>query len=344
MNRASRSTGGSALTDLLRLRADLAAAIREFFAQRGVLEVHPPCLGPAAMDPALASVAADAADGDGNQLYLQTSPESAMKRLLSAGSGDIYYLGPVWRGGEQGRWHSVEFTLLEWYRVGYSHYDLMAELAELIEHCRISLSKHKATVPAAEGCGLAKRSVEYLSYRQACLDQAGVDPLTVSREQLQEAIARAGIELHSCAANSSAGSEVDLDRDELLDLLLSHVVAMQLGHSRITFLTAFPASQAALARLDEADPRTARRFELFMDGLEIANGYHELTDPGAQRQRFKQEQQQRRAAGSPVHELDHSLLAALERGLPDCAGVAVGFDRLLAVFLGADSLAEVRSE
>ena len=305
------------------------------------------------MDPALASVAVDTVDEHGRQLYLQTSPESAMKQLLAAGSGDIFYLGPAWRGDERGRWHAVEFTLLEWYRIGYDHHELMREVAELVAYCQAAMSRLElgqqnwqgrqsvgadgptgsAGVGERQGNSIssADRPVEYLTYQQAFSDWLAVDPLQASYSQLMQTLARSDL--------NYSGST--LSRDEALDLLLSQVVSTQLGHGGITFLTGFPASQAALARLDDADPRTARRFELFMDGLEIANGYHELTDAVIQRQRFEAEQAVRQQAGLPVHAIDERLLAALESGLPECAGVALGVDRLLAVLSGAGSLAEV---
>ncbi|ABM62742.1 EF-P lysine aminoacylase EpmA [Halorhodospira halophila] len=290
------------------------ARIRGFFAERGVVEVQPPCLGPAAMDPALESIPVPGAAADGDAAYLQTSPESAMKAMLAAGSSDIYYLGPAWRGGERGRWHATEFTLLEWYRIGFDHHRLMDE------------------VSALAALLVGDRPVERWSYQEAFRRYAGVDPLDDADDALRDALADQGIDLHGAAPS----------RDDALDLLLSHAVGPALGHGQLTFLYGFPASQAALARLDDADPRTARRFECFIDGLEIANGYHELTDPAAQRARFEAEQAERRGAGQPVYDLDERLLGALERGVPDCAGVALGVDRLLAVALGAESLAAVR--
>ncbi len=300
-------------TTLRRVGQELAR-IRRFFAARGVLEVQPPCLGPAAMEPALASIPVPGAGRDGGTAYLQTSPESAMKAMLAAGSGDIYYLGPAWRGGECGRWHTSEFTLLEWYRVGFDHHRLITEVAELAQAV------------------LGRRPVVRLTYRDAFVRYAGVDPLADSEGALQAALQYQGIHVHGAAPG----------RDEALDLLLSHTVGPALGQGTLTFLEGFPASQAALARLDDGDPRTARRFELFVDGLEIANGYHELTDPAAQRARFEAEQAERRRNGQPVHELDERLLSALEQGVPDCAGVALGVGRLFAVAMGAESLHEVQ--
>lgn len=333
--------------DRLHQRAALLNAMRGFFAERGVMEVQPPCLGPAAMDPELTSVAAQVTDAEGRPLYLHTSPESAMKQLIAAGSGDIFYLGPAWRGGERGRWHSIEFTLLEWYRIGYDHYALMHELAELVDYCRRAVSEAAGgALPQPQDANregysrAAGYATEYLTYQQAFLDYAGVDPLTTSREQLLVAVQSSGIDLHEDPHNPSSSA---LSRDQLLDLLLSHTISLHLGNAGLTFLTGFPASQAALARLDDSDPRTAQRFELFMEGLEIANGYHELTDAVTQRRRFAQERELRRVTGLPVHNPDERLLAALESGLPPCAGVALGVDRLLAILVGGQSLTEISS-
>ncbi|MBK1733868.1 hypothetical protein CKO15_00950 [Halorhodospira abdelmalekii] len=371
-------------------RAQLLAELRAFFAARGVIEVQPSGLGRAAsMDPGLSSLAVPEAGPSGEVRYLQTSPESAMKQWLAAGSGDLYYLGPAWRGGEFGRWHAAEFTLLEWYRIGWDHRDLMGEVAELVREVAARLAASSLPAPslpeaALPAATLARYPVEHLTYRQAFVEYAGVDPLAATPEALDSALQRHGVELFGvegsldspgaaegvAAGTGGVGGDLpgrDADeqaqrqRDERLDLLLSHVVAPQLGRGALTFVEAFPASQAALARLEPgaetneetgastagcaAPSATARRFELFIDGLEIANGYHELTDAGAQRERFSREQAWRRASGLPVYPLDEALLSALEeRGLPDCAGVALGVDRLLAQLIGVDSVAEARGE
>jgi|CXWL01.1.fsa_nt_gi lysyl-tRNA synthetase class 2 len=301
----------------LRVRAELLARIREFFAQRGVLEVETPILAAAPVtDPRLASFSTSFQGPGaprGRRLYLQTSPEFAMKRLLAAGSGPIYQLGKAFRDGEAGRRHNPEFTILEWYRPGFDHHQLMDEMDALLA----------STLGAAPA--------ERLTYRDALLLHAGVNPLGAPVDDLRE------------AASRTLGSIPELgdDRDAWLDLLVSLVVEPHLGRGRPTFVYDYPASQAALARLRPDDRRVAERFEVYVDGLELANGFHELGDATEQRRRFELDLARRRAEGLPEVPLDENLLAALAHGLPPCAGVALGFDRLVMVALGVASLAEV---
>lgn len=313
----------SADLSVLRLRAELLAQIRAFFAARGVLEVETPALSAAAItDPHLASFKT-CYSGPGSQhgrpLYLHTSPEFAMKRLLAAGSGCIYQIARVFRDGEAGSRHNPEFTLLEWYRVGFDHHRLMDEVAELV------------------GMLLAGRLTlaepERLSYRQIFQHHLNLDPhrATVA-------------DLAACAETRNISIPTGMppdDPDPWLDLLLTHCVEPRLGSGRLTFVHDYPASQAALARLRPDDPPVGERFELYINGIELANGFHELGDTVEQRHRFAQENAARRAAGLPVMPVDEHLLAALEFGLPDCAGVALGFDRLVMLATRKTSLAEV---
>lgn len=300
-----RPTAGLAA---LRRRAEVLRQIRTFFDRRGLLEVETPLLASApAMDPNLDSLAVRRSDG--RPAWLQTSPEYAMKRLLAAGSGDIWQLTRAFRGGERGRHHNPEFALLEWYRVGWDHHALMREVAEL----------------ATEVVGA--RRVEYWTYREAFLHFTGLDPF---RAPLAALRARVDDEALATALGD--------DRDAWLDLILSREVAPGLGRGCLSFVTDFPASQAALARLRPGDPPVAERFELFMGGLEIANGYHELADPDEQRRRFLAEQHARDRDGQVPPPVDQRLLAALEAGLPPCAGVALGVDRLVMVALGAAAI------
>ena len=313
----------SADLSVLRLRAELLARIRAFFAARGVLEVETPALSVAAItDPHLASFKT-CYSGPGSQhgrpLYLHTSPEFAMKRLLAAGSGCIYQIARVFRDGEAGSRHNPEFTLLEWYRVGFDHHRLMDEVAELV------------------GMLLAGRLTlaepERLSYRQIFQHHLNLDPhrATVA-------------DLAACAETRNISIPTGMppdDPDPWLDLLLTHCVEPRLGSGRLTFVHDYPASQAALARLRPDDPPVGERFELYINGIELANGFHELGDAVEQRHRFAQENAARRAAGLPVMPVDEHLLAALEFGLPDCAGVALGFDRLVMLATRKTSLAEV---
>lgn len=313
----------SADLSVLRLRAELLAQIRAFFAARGVLEVETPALSAAAItDPHLASFKT-CYSGPGSQhgrpLYLHTSPEFAMKRLLAAGSGCIYQIARVFRDGEAGSRHNPEFTLLEWYRVGFDHHRLMDEVAELV-----------GMLLAGR---LALAEPERLSYRQIFQHHLNLDPhrATVA-------------DLAACAETRNISIPTGMppdDPDPWLDLLLTHCVEPRLGSGRLTFVHDYPASQAALARLRPDDPPVGERFELYINGIELANGFHELGDAVEQRHRFAQENAARRAAGLPVMPVDEHLLAALEFGLPDCAGVALGFDRLVMLATRKTSLAEV---
>ncbi len=264
--------------DALRARGELLQTLREFFAAREVLEVQTATLGSHTVtDTAIESLrVAEAA-------FLQTSPEYQLKRLLAAGAPSIYQLGPVFRAGESGRLHNPEFTLLEWYRLGFDHVMLMAEVAELIDLV------------------LGDLPVRTLTYSELIGSQTG-------------------------------------DRD-VLDLACADAIA-KLGPGRV-FVTEYPADQAALARLDAVNPEVAARFELVIDGVEIANGYHELGDGAELRRRFLDDCEERKRTGLFCPELDERFLAAMEAGLPDCAGVALGVDRLLMLKMHASSLAEV---
>jgi lysyl-tRNA synthetase class 2 len=248
-------------------------------------------------------------------LYLQTSPEFAMKRLLAAGSGDIYQICRVYRDEELGRWHQPEFTMLEWYRVGFDDDALMREVAEL------------ATATLAAAGRSAPPRVVRVRYADAVEAALGVGP-EASAEELAPRLGARGIDVPS-----------GLARDALLDLACATLVTPAFDPQALTFLYDYPASQAALARLKPGVPPVAARFEAFAGGIELANGFHELTDATEQRRRFEAELERRRQAGQPTAPLDEDLLAALAAGLPDCAGVALGFDRLVALALGARELA-----
>ncbi|MHA7816528.1 MAG: EF-P lysine aminoacylase EpmA [Pseudohaliea sp.] len=293
-------------------RAELLAAVRDFFSRRGVLEVETPLLARHGVtDPAIEPLVVQGGASLSAPRYLQSSPEYAMKRLLAAGSGPIYQLGKAFRDGEAGRRHNPEFTLLEWYRPGFDHHALMGEVAELLEHCLGPTGWRKVT---------------YGDLFQAHL---GLDPHSADTETLAAA-ARAEL----------AAGDLELDRDGWLDLLLSHRIEPAL--EGVVCIHAYPVSQAALARIDESGPvPVAERFEFYVDGLELANGYHELADPAEQARRFAADNARRRQLGLAERAPDARLLAALEAGLPACSGVALGFDRLLMVATGAGSLDEV---
>ena len=308
----------SAAREQLVARARLLARVREFFAARGVLEVDTPMIINAPVSDvhihsARVELSAELAGSPPARLFLHTSPEYAMKRLLAAGSGDIYQVCHVARALESGRLHNPEFTLLEWYRLGFSLGQLMDEVELLVR----------------EVLGTAA-SAERLSYREAFLRELALDPFAATAGELARAAAPLGL---------STG--VPLQRDDYLELLMGSLIGPRLGKERLTFIYGYPATQAALARLDAADPRVAQRFELYARGIELANGFHELAAAAEQRARFVADNAARRRAGLPVHPPDERLLAALGHGLPDCAGVALGLDRLLMLATGASHIEEV---
>lgn len=299
----------------LRARAALLAALRGFFGSRGLLEVETPLLSAhATVDRHIDSFRS--ADGR----WLHTSPEFAMKRLLCAGSGPIWQVCKVFRREESGRRHNPEFTMLEWYRPGFDHHALMGEVAELVTALAAALDR-----PLAGRVGR-------LSYREAFQQHLGLDPFTADIPAIRAALARAG---------HDAGDLGGGDRDIWLDVAMSLAVGPKLGLETPCFLYDFPASQAALSRIRRDDPPVAERFELFWRGTELANGFHELGDAAEQRQRFEAEQAWRREQGREVPPYDGNLIAALGSGLPDCAGVALGLDRLLMLLLNKASLADV---
>ena len=299
----------------LRLRADMLRAVRSYFADRGVLEVETPILSAGAVsDPHIESLTTRIA-GRPSPWFLSTSPEFPMKRLLAAGSGDIYQVCKVFRDAEIGRWHNCEFTMIEWYRLGFDDHALMSEVEAL---AAALLAPHRRLAPA-----------ERLTYAEALQRHAGVDIHADSDAALEHAAAARGID-------SPAG----LDRDAQLDLLMGMVVGPRLGRDRPCFICDYPASQASLARLKPGLPAVAARFEFYLDGIELANGFHELANAAEQRARFTQDLAVRAAHGQAQPPVDERLLAALQAGMPDCAGVALGFDRLVAVALGAAGLAE----
>ncbi|MDB5987827.1 MAG: genX [Nevskia sp.] len=302
--------------ETIRTRGALYAKIRCFFAQRQVLEVDTPMLSTSAtVDPNIDSF------GTHSGRWLQTSPEFAMKRLLAAGSGAIYQIARVFRLEESGRLHNPEFTLLEWYRPGWDYRQLMEEVQLLL-------------IEAGIGSG----QFASITYRDAFKLHAGLDPFTASPQQLRQACADA-----IGPAPEPSEATADAQRDFWLDLLMSAVVGPRLGAETPQFLYDFPASQAALARVRQDHPPVAERFELFWKGLELANGFGELTDAEEQRRRFESDQQRRGARGQRVPPYDERLIDALAAGLPACAGVAIGLDRLLMLILDLPHIGDTLS-
>jgi len=296
----------------LRRRAALLADIRAFFARRGVLEVETPLLCSAGVtDPAIEPLLVQRGTSLAAPRYLQTSPEYAMKRLLAAHGEAIFQLAHAFRDGEAGSRHNPEFTLLEWYRPGFSLHALMDEVAQLVSDC------------------LGPRAENRYSYRELFLQHLDLDPMTAADRDIEQ----------SARDNIDVG-DLTGDRDLWLDLLMSHVIEPQLQD--LCFVHDYPASQAALSRIETVEGvPVARRFELYVDGVELANGYHELSDPAEQRRRFEADNARRRARGQPERPLDEHLLAALEHGLPDCCGVALGLDRLLMLATGTSDIRDV---
>jgi lysyl-tRNA synthetase class 2 len=301
----------------LRLRAQLLAKTREFFDSRGLTEVDTPAL----VNHGVTDINLDSAEVRcGTRTgFLHTSPEYAMKRLLAAGSGDIYQLCHVVRGDESGRHHNPEFMLLEWYRVGWTMDVLIDEVAELFN-------------AVAVAAGRSERALQRIRYRDAFHAHFGFDPIATPTEKLLQCSINNGLDVDTAAS---------LSRDGLLDFLIGVALGPTLGKDQWVALTHYPASQAALAELDPQDPRVALRFEFYGNGIELANGFQELGHADQQRERFIADNAERRERGLPNRMLDEYLLAALEHGLPPSAGVAVGFDRLMMVATGAAHIRDV---
>lgn len=306
------------LLSALQLRARLNAAIRGFFAARGVLEVETPMLSVAGnTEPNIDSFQtrfSGHVDAGPALRWLRTSSEYPLKRLLAAGIGDCYELGRVFRNGEAGGRHNPEFTMLEWYRVGWDHRQLIEETVELVRTA-LALVERSATL-------------QVLSYRDLFLQGLELDPFTAPLEALQQPLRDIRIDADG------------LGRDDWLDLLMTHCLQPGFPADRLTVVHDWPASQCALARIRDGDPPVAERFELYLGGYELANGYHELNDAAEQRRRFLRDHALRQARGAVLPPLDEHLLQALP-ALPDCAGVAVGVDRLLMAMRGTAQIGEV---
>lgn len=330
----------NAALEQLQLRARLMAEVRQYFAEREILEVETPLLSQAAttaphldsfavlvrlaqeenqaaVDSRIAGDEPVAIRPDSRSWrYLQTSPEFAMKRLLANGSGPIYQLCKVFRQDENGRRHNAEFTLLEWYRPGFNLDQLMAEVEALVGQ----VLELPTPIPR-------------MTYARLFADHLQLDIFSTDVAALRQCAAAQGL--------AEVAGMADADHDSWLDLLLSHVIEPRLAEYPALFVTDYPASQASLAKIRPGSPAVAERFELYVKGIELANGFHELADADEQRQRFVLENQQRQRLGKPIMPVDEALLAALAAGLPDCSGVALGFDRLVMLAAGAIQLQQV---
>lgn len=310
----------SADINTLRIRADILNTVRQFFSAKNVLEVDTPCLSNRSVTDvhlhSFSTAFRHPLKPDKTTLYLQTSPEFAMKRLLCAGSGPIFQLSKSFRNEEAGRFHNPEFTMLEWYQPGYDDHDLMREVSELVEQVL--------------GCGEAGK----MSYQDAFIRYLEFDPLNCDLDDLKTL----------CSAHGFADiAQGENDPDTLLQLVFSERIEPQIGLTVPCFVYDFPASQAALARLKEADPQVACRFELYFKGIELANGFYELTDAKEQGARFEKDNLRRNELGLPQIPIDERLLEAISQGLPDCAGVALGIDRLIMLATQSEKIADVLS-
>ncbi|MBN2689281.1 MAG: EF-P lysine aminoacylase GenX [Gammaproteobacteria bacterium] len=306
----------TATIDNLKLRAKLLARIRQFFAEKEVLEVETPLLCHSTIpDQNILSFSSSyKLPGIDETLYLQTSPEFAMKRLLAAGAPSIYQICKAFRYEGYGKQHNPEFTILEWYRLGFDHHKLMQEMDEFLQFLIQTKPAHKIT------------------YQELFIEHLNLDPIKATYSEIK-----------NCAIKNGLNHMEGLSKDDWLDLLLTHKIEKQLGkNNKPTFIYNYPKSQAALAKLNE-DKLTAARFEVYIEGVELANGFYELTSANEQRQRFLDDLKKREALGIATVPLDERFLQALEHGLPDCAGVALGIDRLLMAKSGVRNISEVLS-
>jgi lysyl-tRNA synthetase class 2 len=305
--------------EALRLRAAVNALFRLYFAERDVLEVETPILSAAGnTEPNIESFTTHFtghSEAGARTRWMRTSPEYPLKRLLAAGLGDCYELGRVFRNGEAGGRHNPEFTMLEWYRVGWDYLQLIEETVQLVQRA----------------LGLIRREAGVVSctYRELFQQGLGLDPFTASDAQLRAPLSAYAIDAEG------------LTRDDWLDLLITHLLQPAFPAGRITVVRDWPASQCALARIRPGDPPLAERFELYLGHHELANGYHELTDASEQRRRFMRDLSVREYRIASLPPLDERLLDAMASGLPACAGVALGVDRLLMAMMGTDRIADV---
>ncbi|NOH70768.1 elongation factor P--(R)-beta-lysine ligase [Vibrio pectenicida] len=304
--------------DQIKDRATLLQKIRQFFSDRSVLEVDTPALSHAAVTDihlhAFETNFVGPNFAKGQALYLMTSPEFHMKRLLAAGSGCIYQICKSFRNEESGRYHNPEFTMLEWYRVGFNHHQLMDEMDQLMQLI------------------LKVKPASRMTYQQAFLDVLGVCPLEAPMSDLREV-----------ANNLGLGdiAQDEKDRDTVLQLLFSVGIETKIGQQQPAFVYDFPASQAALSKISLKDPRVAERFEVYFKGVELANGFHELDSADEQLQRFEEDNYKREHLGLSTQPIDYQLIQALEAGLPKCAGVALGIDRLMMLAAKEEHIEQV---
>lgn len=303
-------------------RAHILAQIRSFFLALDIIEVETPLLSHATVTDVhldafstLYNYSAESHCDESTNLYAQTSPEFAMKRLLASGYGCCYQICKAFRHEQQGRYHNPEFTMLEWYRVGFDHFQLMDEVAELLS--------------SVLGC----QQVERISYQELFIREVAIDPLMTNRDEL--------IRIISAHDKLSDWLEQEDCLDTLLQFIMAELIEPNIGDNKPCFVYNFPASQASLAKISLKDPRVAERFECYFKGIELANGFHELTDVAQQKLRFEQDNQTRTTLGKIEQDIDQHFISALEHGLPACAGVALGIDRLVMLALTVNKIDQV---
>jgi lysyl-tRNA synthetase class 2 len=305
-------------------RAQILQQVRAFFDERNVVEVETPALSQGTVtDVHLEAITcrynflSDSSYQQEKTLYLQTSPEFHMKRLLASGYGCIFQIAKAFRNEEAGRFHNPEFTLLEWYRLGFDHFALMKEVSELL----------KIVLHCAEPT--------QITYQDLFIDQLNVDPLTASRLELLSLIKAHG--------KLSDWLTLEQDNDILLQFIFSEIIEPHIGNESPCFVYNFPCSQASLAKICPKDSRVAERFECYFQGVELVNGFNELTDAEAQLERFQKDNRQRRMLSLTEMPIDKNFISALSQGLPQCAGVALGIDRLIMLALKAKHIEQVVS-
>jgi len=303
-------------------RAKILQEIRQFFNERNVLEVETPALSLGTVtDVHLDALTchynflSDSSTEHSSQLYLQTSPEFHMKRLLASGYGDIFQIAKAFRHEEAGRYHNPEFTMLEWYRIGFDHFELMNEVADLLE---VILGSPKST---------------QITYQQLFIDQVALDPLSTNREQLLSVISNYN--------KLSDWLNRELNNDILLQFIFTEIIEPNIGNDAPCFVYNFPKSQASLAKLCTNDDRVAQRFECYYQGIELVNGFNELTDRKKQIERFQEDNKKRKQVSMQEKPIDDNFISALSCGLPQCSGVALGVDRLIMLALKAKNITEV---
>ena len=305
-------------------RANVLATIRKFFNERDVIEVETPLLSNGTitdvhLDPFITqfNYSTDSNIEEAKALYAQTSPEFAMKRLLASGYGCCYQICKAFRHEQHGRYHNPEFTMLEWYRVGFDHFQLIEEVAALLRDV------------------LACKDTESISYQNLFLREVNIDPLKATNEELTTLISEHGM-LSDWLINEGS-------KDTLLQFVMSEIIEPRIGNDIPCFVYNFPASQASLAKISADDSRVAERFECYFKGIELANGFNELTDADQQLRRFRADNEIRSDMNKEQRPIDDNFIAALKHGLPKCSGVALGVDRLLMLALGAKSIDKVIS-